>query len=440
MVTELGNPLKTLRGMFYGWWLAVIAALVMSVAIVPMFQGLTAWFVVLKQQFSWSSGQISWAFAVMRAEGGLLGPLEGMLVDRLGARRMVLIGLPVLGVGFLLFSRVQELWQLYAAFVIMSFGIGLGTWLPMLTVLNSWFARKRGRAISVAWGGWFAGGILLVPALAWAIDPDADRFGWRATAAALGFMLILLAFPISRLVRNRPEEYGQLPDGDKLDPPLAAADRIESRPSTAEIGGYTWREAVSTRAFWFISIGHASVAIVINTVTVHLGIMLEDRGFSLQTIAWVVATSQFAAVVFTFVGGYVGDRVPIRYAIFGFAALQSVAVIVVILAHEARMAFLFAVILGIGFGGRNTLTNTIRAVYFGRRAFASITGLSQVPMNILQLAAPLFAGYMFDITHSYTVPFATVAVVNFLGCCLFLLLGEPAPPAAPTRAARGTGE
>ena len=91
-------------------------------------------------------------------------------------------------------------------------------------------------------------------------------------------------------------------------------------------------------------------------------------------------------------------------------------------------AFFFAVLLGTGFGARLPLTTAVRGVYFGRRAFAAITGISMLPMNVFLIAAPLFAGYMFDYTGSYATPFVTVAVVSFLGSVLFLFLGKPPGP------------
>ena len=425
---ELTGPLGRVRRVFYGWWLVGIAAFVLAVGIVPFSQSMPAWFVVLKADFpSWSRGQMSWAFALTRIEGGLLGPVEGMLIDRLGSRRMVLIGMTLVGCGLLIFSQINELWHLYFAYLVMSLGVGLGIWLPMITALNNWFIRRRAVAMGLAIQGWFIGAILLVPALAWAIDPDADRIGWRATAAGIGVTIILLALPISRLVRNRPEDYGQRADGDIVTPAPATLEWAETRQSGLDEGDFTWREAIRTRPFWMISLGHACLGCVMVTITVHMGLMLQDRGFSLQMIAWVVAAQQFVSAIFTLVGGYIGDRVPIRVATFGFATLQSVAVIVLLLAQNAPTAFLFAVILGIGFGGRSPLTAAIRGVYFGRRDFASITGISMIPQNVLLFAAPLFAGYMFDATQSYAVPFVTVAVLNLLGSCLFLLMGDPTP-------------
>jgi MFS family permease len=113
-------------------------------------------------------------------------------------------------------------------------------------------------------------------------------------------------------------------------------------------------------------------------------------------------------------------------ALFGFSALQSGAVVLLLYADTGPLVFLFAVVFGIGFGGRTPLTTSIRGLYFGRKAFASITGVSMIPMNVLLLVFPLFAGIMFDATGSYFIPFATIAVVSFIGALLFLMLGEPA--------------
>ena len=208
------RSVRRIRGVFYGWWLAGVAALVMVIGTVPVFSAMPAWFVVLERNFGWSRAELSLAFSLTRVEGSIMGPVAGYLIDRLGPRRMVLIGMPILGGGFLLFSQIQNLWQFYFAFIVMSMGAGLGTWLPMMTALNNWFRSRRATAMAIAMEGFAVGGVALVPALAWAIDPD--QFGpdrWRVVAAGIGVALILLAFPISRLVRNRPEDHGLLPYG-----------------------------------------------------------------------------------------------------------------------------------------------------------------------------------------------------------------------------------
>ena len=419
------------RRIFYGWTLVGVAAFVMVIGTVPLFQGMTAWIVVLEREFAWSRTQFSIAFSLSRVEGSIMGPISGYLIDKLGSRRMVLIGLVIAGGGFVIMSQMTNIWHFYAAFVVMSMGVGLGTWMPMMTVLNNWFVRNRSTAMALAMEGFLVGGMVLVPLLAFAIDPDAvGRPGWRNTALAIGLFLVVVAFPLSRFVRNAPEPYRQHPDGDAA---AARARQVAAPGAANEERDYTWQEAVRTKSFWLITMGHACTSIVIVTITVHLGPMLTDRGFSLQTVGWIVGAYTGVAAIFTLIGGYVGDRLPMRLALFVFSAIQSGAVVLLLMADTQMMAYMFAVLMGIGFGGRNPLTTAIRGVYFGRKAFASITGMSMIPMNVMLLAAPLFAGIMYDATQSYAIPMVVVAIVSLAGSTLFLFLGSPESAAESRR-------
>ena len=438
-VGSLPEVSRRLRGTFYGWIMAALGGLIMAVGTSPLSQGLPIWTPVLRNTFGWTAGQISLASALTRIEGGLMGPVEGLLVQKLGSRRMVFIGLTITGAGFVLLSQVRELWHLYAAFLIMGTGSGLGTWLPIMTALNHWFVRRRTMAMSLAMEGFAFGGIIVPLLLAWAIggtDPNiSERFGWRTSALFIGILTMALAFPLSLLVRNRPEELGLKPDGDSLVPAAPSPTEAGVTPSETEEEGYTWQEALRTTSFWLISAGHSFGAVVNVTIFVHLGLMLDDRGFSLQTISAVVAVFTAVSGIFVLVGGYLGDRLPIRLVAFGFTALQSLAVLILVLAHNTEMLLLFAVLLGIGFGGRTPVTTAIRGTYFGRKAFAAITGISMVPMNVLLFIAPVFAGYMRDATGTYDVSFLAIAAGCLFGSFLFLFLGEPTR--VPARTARG---
>ena len=426
------------RGMFYGWFMAGLGAVTMALGETPLFHGLPIWSPVLRNTFGWSAGQISLALALTRAEGGLMGPVEGLLIQKLGPRRMVFIGMIIAGSGFVFFSQVRELWQFYASFIVISAGIGLGTWLPMMTVLNNWFVRRRTMAMSLAMEGFAIGGVILPLLLAWAIggtDPNiSERFGWRASALFIGMLIMAVAFPISRLVRNRPEDMGLRPDGDSPATPALSTSEANITRFDTEEAGYTWQEAIKTTTFWLMSFGHATSSIIIITVFVHLGLMLDDRGFSLQTISAVVAIYTAINAVFIPVGGYLGDKFALRVVAFWFSALQSLAVVVLVLAHSMEMLLLFALLLGVGFGGRTSVTTAMRGAYFGRKAFATIMGISMVPMNILLFIAPVFAGFMRDATGTYDVSFLTIGAVCLFGSFLFLMLGDPAKP--PVRVAR----
>ena len=434
---------RRVRGIFYGWLMAALGALIVSLGSTPLWHGLPVWSPVLRNAFGWTTVQLSWAFAITRIEGGLLGPLEGLLIQKLGSRRVVFIGFTILGSGLVIFSQIRELWQLYAAFFFMNMGAALSTWLPMMTLMNHWFVRHKARAMSLVLEGFALGGVVIPLLMAWAIggaDPAiSERYGWRNTALFMGVLLIALALPLSRLVRNRPEDLGLKPDGDLPNPPARTGAGATAQPQRAEEKGQTWQEAIRTTTFWLISFGHASSAIVNVTIFVHLGLMLDDRGFSLQTISAVVAINTGVNTIFILVGGYLGDRVPIKLMAFATSVTMSLVVMVLVLAHNIETLFLFAVLLGVSTGVRGPIMTALRGHYFGREAFAAISGMSMMPMNIFLFIAPLFAGFMRDATGNYDVPFITIAAISFFGSFLYLILGDPPgttpKPATKSRAA-----
>jgi MFS family permease len=418
--------------MFYGWWLAVIGAVIMTIATVPLFQALAIWNAVLAGNFGWTPTQLSWAFALTRVEGSVMGPIAGWGVDKLGPRKMVFIGMLIVGAGFILLGLTKNIWMFYAAFIVLSLGSGLGSWLPANTALNNWFRARRSTAMSIPMVGFGLGGIFIVPLMAWGMGWDAQnrmpipgRLGWEMTAIVVAIVALVSALPLALLIRNRPEDYGQHPDG------IAPDSEADTTSRGTVYGGnivpdYEWREAVRTRAFWCITMGHASSSIIIISVMSYLGLFMVDRGFSLFEISLVVSVQTAVATAFMLIGGLIGDRIPIRLAIFTFSFLQSIAIVILLFADTLPMLFIFGTLMGIGFGGRTPLTTSIRGVYFGRSNFATITGVSMIPMNVLFVVVVPFIGIMKDhITHSYTEPFAVIGAVSAIGSLMFLFLGNP---------------
>ena len=409
---------KRVHGVFYGWWLTGVALLVLTLTSLVVFQGLGVFLVALERQFGWSRAALSGAFSLGRAQGALMGPIEGFLIDRFGPRRMVLIGYTLMGTGFILFSFVQEIWHFYGVFLIITLGGGLGSWLAMISAVNNWFVHRRALALSIAISGTHIGGFL-VPAMALGIESH----GFEKVTLGIGIILIAIALPVSRFMRNFPEEYGLLPYGASAES-RSTHSRSSPAPSTPE-PDFTVRQALRTRAFWSIATAHIASAVPLITIAIHLGPKLTDSGLSLSMAGVVVATYTALALPAQFLAGHLGDRLPKPRLISGFLVLQAVSLIMIATTDALYWAFIFAVLYGIAFGGRLPLLFSIRGEYFGRKAFATITGISQFPSNLLMIAAPLFAGYMFDTTQSYFVPFITIAGVSFLGSVLILLAKKP---------------
>ena len=436
-LTEVARLRLNPRRVFYGWWLVGVSGSVMVISSTPVFHAMGLWFVALEHTFGWTRTQLSLAFAFTRIEGGILGPIEGILVDRFGTRRLVLIGMTITGIGWILFSQIQsvtifgwvfqDLWMFYLIYMIIALGQGLGSWLPLMTMLNNWFIRHRAKAMGFSNSVSRIGTLVLIPAIAWAIDPKFDRLGWQTTVVIIGVIVLVVIFPLTRLIRDRPEDYGLLPDGDK--PEDQATEQAERRQRSRVQDTdpeFTLRQALMTPAFWLISVGHGFTSMILIAMMAHLAPMMDDRGYSLQTSAFVITAYTAVSMLFQIVGGFVGDRVPKRYALFVFTWIQASGVFLLTFGTASLpVAYGFALLFGIGFGGRNPLTVSIRGEYFGRKSFGKIMGISQVPMNILLLAAPVFAGVVRDNTGEYTIAFATLAGLNMLGGLLFLFALPP---------------
>ena len=415
----MGNPWAKARGGFYGWWMVAVSGFIMVITAVPVFQASAVWAVALESQFGWTRTQLGLALSFTRVEGSLTGPIAGYLVDRMGTRFMVFTGLLVLTVGFFLFSQVQNLWMFYLAYFVMSVGQGQAGWLTVMTLLNHWFVRHRGLAMGLAMVGMGIGTLVLVPVIAWLIDPDADRLGWRRTLEILAVVSLVSAIVLPKVVRNKPEDVGQHPDGV---PSVVAASVNENSGPEVEL---TIGQALRTQAFWCISFGHGLGSMVVLAIMSHLGLLLRDMGYGVQTAGWVIMVQTAVAIVFQFFGGWIGDRIPKNVALFIFTAIQGLGVVLLTLGPEMINFYAFAVLFGIGFGGRTPLTTAIRGDYFGRASFGKILGISTVPMNVLLLIAAPMAGFMRDELGDYDMAFLVLAGLNMAGAVLFLIARRP---------------
>ncbi|MCH8298658.1 MAG: MFS transporter [Chloroflexi bacterium] len=419
-----GNPFAKARGAFYGWWMVAVSGFIMVITAVPVFQASAIWAVALESQFGWSRTQLGLALSFTRVEGSLTGPIAGYLVDRLGTRFMVFTGLLILAAGFILFSRVENLWMFYLAYFVMSIGQGQAGWLTVMTLLNHWFVRRRGLAMGLAMVGMGIGALVLVPVIAWLINPDADRLGWRRTAEIMAVVVLVSAIILPKLIRNKPEDVGDYPDGES---PTVAALKVGAQQPEPELE-LTIGQALRTQAFWCISFGHGLGSMVVLAIMSHLGLLLGDLGYGVQTTAWVITVQTAVAIVFQFLGGWLGDRIPKNVALFIFTTIQGLGVVLLTVGPDIIYFYAFAVLFGIGFGGRTPLTTAIRGDYFGRASFGKILGISTVPMNILLLIAAPMAGFMRDELGDYNMAFLLLAGLNILGAVLFLIARRPKLP------------
>ena len=411
---------------FYGWWVVGagfgLEALIGSL----FFYAYGAYVVLLREEFGWSRTLLSAAFALARAESAVLGPIQGWLTDRFGPRVLIRTGMVILGVGFMLFSRINSPVTFFLTFFVMAVGAGLGGYLPITVAIVNWFRRRRAQALSLSSVGMAMGG-LMTPLVAGLML----QVGWRWTAFLSGVVIIVAGLPLAQLMRHRPEAYGWRVDGDAADaaPAAAAAARL---PADVD---FTARQALRTRAFWLISAGHGSALLVVSAVMVHMVVHVTERlGISLAQAAGVVSLITITQIAGQLSGGWAGDRFSKRAIVVGCMVGHAAALLLLAYATSYWMVVAFAMLHGLAWGTRGPLMAAIRADYFGSGSFGMISGISSMVVMLGMIAGPLVAGILADRTGSYVMGFTVLAVLAALGSIFFLLARRPTPPDAQRRA------
>jgi sugar phosphate permease len=415
------------KQIFYGW-VIVAGGFVNQVFNSGLgFQGFGTFIVPLEQEFGWSKTALSAARSFMQIENGLMGPVEGVVVDRFGPRVIMGIGMFIFGLGLFLLGFIHSLWSYYVVFVIMALGTSLGGFLVMSVSINNWFRRKRTLAMSLAQTGLGFGGIIVIPLLIWA----QGEFGWRIAAMGAGVSVWAIGLPASLLMRHTPERYGALPDGDPPAPPEQQASvATETRAKGGGDIDFTLREAIRTPAFWLIGIGHGLSIMVITAVAVHQFAHMEQGVHIARSSAAVVVIVLSAMnIVGRLVGGVLGDRYDKRYmAAIGMAGAAA-ALFILAIANSLAQTMAFGVIYGFFWGIRGPMMNSIRGEYFGRASFGKIAGTSSLITMPFSMFGPIFTGFMADTQGDYIMGFIILSVVSALGSILFLLTRPPSLPA-----------
>ena len=415
-------PPRKRRGIFFGWYIVAGGFVLNAILGGLMFHAFGLYVVEFVEEFGWSRTALSIAFSIQMVEAGLLGPIQGFVLDRFGPRRIMLVGITIFGIGFFMLSQINTLMEFYIAFIVIALGMGVGSMMGVAVAVVNWFNRKRAFATALMAIG-FAFGGFLQPGVAWSLE----NLGWRETSIISGVLVIGIGLPLAMLMRHRPEQYGYGVDGDPPRQGLGAGGPMEDFDPD-EIN-FTWQEAMRTRAFWLISIGHALSLLVIGAVMVHFVSYVNDSlGFSLGQAANLLLVITVFTVIGMLVGGYLGDRMPMRHILAVAMIGHMISLFVLTLWPTLTGALTFSVIHGLAFGARGPLTMAIRAEYFGRASFGTVMGFSSLIILIGMVFGPIIAGQSYDITGSYEIGFLGLAVVGGLGSLAFVWSTRPDPP------------
>jgi len=378
------------RNVFYGWWVVLACFFIGFYIGGTIFYGFTAFFEPIRREFGWTYTQISLAASLRGLEMGIFDPFVGFLADRFGSRKLILWGTILVGFGLILLSLTRSLTMFYGSFLIIAFGAGGCASVVTMTVVANWFHSKVGIALGVMVSGIGASGLML-PLIVRLIDIS----GWRTTFVILGFGMWVLGIPLSFIIRNRPEQYGYLPDGEQSSDSIPD---IEIQSKGPEIG---LRQALRMKSFWYLNAIELIRMMTVVAVITHIMPYLSSLAISRSTGGLIAGAIPIFSIIGRFGFGWLGDATDKRYALALSFCLMSIGLLVFCYVQVIWVSCVFLLLFSPGYGGGMVLRGAILREYFGRESFGKILGIIMGCAAVGGIIGPTLAGWVFDILRSY---------------------------------------
>jgi sugar phosphate permease len=379
---------------------AVSAAFLSLFAIVGFaLYGLPFFYDFFVRDLGWSRQQVTSGNALSKlVVGPLFGLLAGIMVDKLGPKRLMLVGILIAGAALIGLGGVTGLGAFYFFYLLNALGYVLGGPLPVQVLLSRWFDRARGKAMGIAYLGIGVGGAL-VPLLAYRLT---EALGWRGALRALGIFMILIALPGALFVRE---------------PPAPAA------PAAGTAAQVSLGEVVRRPAFFLLAIGSmASIGAVGGTMQ-NLKLYLSlDRKLAQGEIATVLSLILAGSIIGRLVMGWLADRWPKKHVMLLIYSIVAAAIPLLVWAPSPALLKVCAVLFGIGLGGDYMIIPLMAAELFGLRILGRVMGVVLTADGVAEAIVPMAVATARDHTGSYSAGFLLLVGLAALGAAAVALL------------------
>ncbi|MBN2335779.1 MFS transporter [Candidatus Bathyarchaeota archaeon] len=407
---------------FYGWWMNVVTAVLTGLAQVFTVHGASALFGPVSAEFDLTRAQTSITSGVATLSNGVVFFFAGWLSDRFGSKRVILAGACITGACMTLLSFVETPLAYFVVWGLTAAGVSLGFTIAVDTLLTNWFDRKRGMAFSVRFAIMGLVPALTLPLVSWLISTR----GWRVTSLLWGG-LVFAGVPFLYLFvrQGRPELYGLHQDG-------VDAEKGSNVDGAANgDGDFTIRQIVRTPTYWALTVAWVLSRVASQGVTIHIIPLLTDMGVGPVAAGGMLALMSLFMIPSRVLGGVIADRVGgqrLRLVIAGALLLWASGLTVFLLAPTMAGVYVFLALWGLGSGSFIPLDIVLRSRFFGRRAFGQQQGISSLISAPLSFFAPIYTGWMYDVSGSYATPFTVFTALIVVSAASVCLARAPASP------------
>lgn len=410
--------LKRARQAFYGWRILAAGGITGAIGSGLTFYGFTVFFLPISQSLGLNRAATSLVFSLSRAEGSVEGPVVGYLIDRLGPRKVLFAAAVMMGVGYILLSKVDSFITFLVVYMgIISLGFNAGVIHVPIAAANSWFARRRGLATGIIMACSGLGGALIAPVLSSGIQ----HFGWRTTAFLSGLVILGILLPSSLVFRRSPESMGLLPDGDNNRAGVDTESAVTSAPVPVD---FRVGEALRTVTFWVLTAATCLRLAAYTGVIIHFVPIMVWKGTSEPRAAVLLGTLALLSVPVRVLLGWAGDRLSRARIIAAGCGAGAVALLLLNHAEPGWEIWMVVVFLTIG-ESVGPLSWALIGDFFGRQHYATIRGAMTAFTGIAGAVVPVVAGMIFDTTQSYEMVLWITSALFALSAAVFAVLRPP---------------
>jgi MFS family permease len=406
---EPGQPARgkrprmyTVSKAYHGWWVVFCAFVVALYGWGLGFYGLSLYLVALSKAHGWSPATISSAITFYYVAGALLVMQVGDVIQKRGARLVVLVGTGLMGLGVLGLTIIDRPWQLYLAIAIMIPGWAAMGGGSINTLIAQWFNRRRGLAASLALNGATCGGLLFAPAFAWAID----TWGFTKACLAMVAVVLLTLWPLAAVVL-RPRRADEYDAGD------------EKAPAHAE-GEPMSRAELLRQPRYLTMLGAFSLGLLAQISFIAHQVAFLEPTLGLQGAGWAVSLTSVSALVGRLVIGAVIDRVDRRAASAAVLCVQVASMVVLLSSQSLVALYVGCMLFGFGVGNLITLPGLIVQQEFPRRDFARAVSLNVAINQLVAALGPYLLGVLHDMSGSYRTSLMACLVLQAAAAILVL--------------------